>query len=174
MERDWARFGRAVKAARAAGDMTQEELATAAGVGVSTIQTLERGSRHYARVTANHRAVAQALGWTGDSVERVLAGGEPTVAEAPLQPVSMGDAASAAPVDDLLDGLTERARLALQGGTVVDADVIDLAPDDPDSVAVLILKRGDRPATTPEQMRADLKKWAELQRAARRIFSDED
>jgi transcriptional regulator with XRE-family HTH domain len=171
MERDWARFGQAVKTARAtAGDMTQEALAAAAGVGVSTIQTLERGSRHYAKITANHRAVARALGWTEDSVERVLAGGDPVAANVPSHPEPAGRAVATAPADDLLDGLTERVKLALAGGKIMDSDVIDLAPDDPDSVAVLILKRGDRPGATLEETRERLRKWAALQRAAREIF----
>lgn len=172
MERDWARLARTIAGTRKLLDMTQADMADRAGVSRTAIQKMERPGTVYAKVQPLHRVVARILGWTEDSIEAILAGGSPTPAEsaagAPTQ-LAPPDADS----DALPDGLSERARLALLGGKVVSDDVIDLAPDDPERTAVLVYKRGDRPAT-PEQMRDDLRKWAKLQRAAREIFSDSD
>ncbi|MFD9124907.1 helix-turn-helix transcriptional regulator [Kitasatospora sp. NPDC059571] len=170
MTHDWPALGRAVAHARKALGMTQQDLASAVGVGRSTVQSLERGERAHPKVLHTHLAIARALGWTEGSIEQVLTGGAPTPAGASRSTHEIGAPTAAASV---LDELSERVRLALIGGKVVDGDVIDLAPDDPDSVAVLILKRGERPDATPEQMREDLRKWAKLQRAAREIFSED-
>ncbi len=173
MERDWARFGRAVKAARLAREMTQDDLARAVNVGLSTIQTLERGAREYAKVTATHNAVAKAVGWAEGSVEAVLSGGEPTVVAStggpalPASPVS-----PAGEVDDLLDDLTERVRQALLGGKVEDATAIELDSEDQGDV-VLIWKRGEQQDLSPEEQRKLRRKWARLQRAAHEILSDD-
>lgn len=171
MGRDWDRLGRTLAVARKAAGLTQGELAANLDLARATIQKVERG-HEYGKITSIHRAIARRVGWTEDSIETVLAGGEPTLAEAGAHaPPTVGQAPA---LDSVLDELSERVRLALLGGRVVDGDVIDLAPDDPDSVAVLILKRGERPNATPEQMRSDLRKWSALQRAAREIFSDDD
>jgi transcriptional regulator with XRE-family HTH domain len=177
MEQDWERLGEAIRQRRQAIGMSQIELAEAAGLGRSAVQGVERG-RSYARPQLSHRSIAQALGWTAESIVAVLAGEEPTLSEAGAAPTPAPAAEGAnqgsPEVDTLLDDLSEHVKLALLGGQVVAGDVIDLAPDDPDSVAVLILKRGKQPNASPEQMRARLRKWAQLQRAARDIFSDED
>jgi transcriptional regulator with XRE-family HTH domain len=169
MTRDWTALGRAITARRKMLGLTQQDLATAVGVGRSTVQSLERGERAHPKVLHSHRAIARTLGWTEASIEDVLDGGGPVLLDQPTKPPSASDGT----MEDVLDALSERVKMALLGGRVVDGDVIDLAPDDPDSVAVLILKRGERPNATPEQMRADLRKWAKLQRAAREIFSED-
>lgn len=175
MEQDWGRLGRAVMEARKAAGLSQIELADAAGLSRSAVQSIERG-RPFGSPQLSHRSVAQVLGWTPDSVAVVLGGGEPVrsapAAEAFGPTVSV--AAGVEPVDELLDDLTERVRAALLGGTVADADAIGLGDEPDDGEVVLIWKRGERPDVTPEQLRADLKKWARLQRVAREILADDE
>lgn len=171
MASDWARLGRLLGDARKTRGTSQIDLADQLSVSRATVQKIERGSEPARGVpTPTYRQMARAVGWTEGSVELVLAGGEPVLAERedhgpPGEP--------GGELDSALEALSERVKLALLGGQVVDSDVIDLAPDDPDSVAVLILKRGARPGATREEMTADLQKWARLQRAARQIFSDD-
>lgn len=181
---DWAHFGSVVKAARAAKGMTQADLAAEVGVSLSTVQGIERGARTQQKILPVHKAVFRALGWDEATIAVVLQGGQPPsvstrAAEAmvvALQPAVSIEAGVAAggEVDDLLDDLTERVRAALLGGTVADADAIGLGDEPDDGEVVLIWKRGERPDATPEQLRADVKKWARLQRVAREILADDD
>ncbi|MCG6493380.1 helix-turn-helix transcriptional regulator [Kitasatospora sp. A2-31] len=176
MEQDWGRLGRAVREAREAAGLSQVELAELAGLSRSAVQSIERG-RAFGAPQLSHRSVAQVLGWTPDSIALVLAGGEParsTPSAMAYQPtVSVATSSETESVDGLLDDLTERVRTALLGGTVADADAIGLGDEPDDGEVVLIWKRGQRPDATPEQLRADLKKWARLQRVAREILADD-
>lgn len=175
MDRDWARLARTIAGTRKALGITQPELARKAGVGRSSIQKMENEAHVYTKVLPVHRVIARILGWTEDSIEAILAGGEPVKADTAAEPQGV-TAAAEAPAQgiDLPEGLSDRAKMAFFGGKVVDSEVIDLAPDDPDAVALLVLKRGSRQDASPEQLRSDLRKWARLQRAAREIFSDSD
>ena len=71
---DWQRLGTAIKQAR--GQLTQQELAERAGVTDTTIRVLETARRTNFR-SATLRAVSAAVGWTPDSAQRILDGGEP-------------------------------------------------------------------------------------------------
>ncbi|MFC5888533.1 helix-turn-helix transcriptional regulator [Kitasatospora sp. CM 4170] len=177
MEQDWGRLGRAVREAREAAGLSQVELAESAGLSRSAVQSIERG-RAFGSPQLSHRSVAQVLGWTPDSVALVLAGGEPArsapSATAYQSTVSVVPSPDAESVDELLDDLTARVRAALLGGSVADADAIGLGEEPDDGEVVLIWKRGQRPDATPEQLRADLKKWARLQRVAREILADDN
>lgn len=175
MERDWARLARTIAGTRRLLGITQEEMAQQAGVSRTAIQKMERPGTVYTKVQPLHRIVAGILGWTGDSIEAILDGGEPVKASAAAERKPPTPATKApAPGIELPEGLSDRAKMAFFGGKVVDSEVIDLAPDDPDAVALLVLKRGARQDASPEQLRSDLRKWARLQRAAREIFSDSD
>lgn len=71
---DWANVARWL--VRARGDRTQPEVAKAAGISLGTIQKYEsgsavRGGRILRKLTAYY-------GWTADSLDTALAGGEPT------------------------------------------------------------------------------------------------
>lgn len=173
MDTDWARLARHYAAARRLAGLTQEQAWTALGVGKSTLQKLERESSTYAKVQPVHRTAARLYGWTDDSPERILAGGDPVPAEAAPAAAEVTDADPAWQTA-LTDGMSERARDALLRGRTVDTDVIDLAADDPDASAVLIFKRGVSSDVSPERKLSDLRKWAKLQRVAREIFSEEE
>lgn len=76
----WARLGEAIRDRRRALGMSQLELAQAAGISEAMLRVIERARRTNVRpVTLG--AVARALGWTRDSVDRVLAGGDPVLDE---------------------------------------------------------------------------------------------
>lgn len=57
----------------------QIDMVRASGLSKSTISRLEQGQE---LGEASLRAIAKTIGWTGDSAEDVLAGGEPTIAVA--------------------------------------------------------------------------------------------
>lgn len=155
MDLDWAALATAIAARRKALGLTQQDLADQAGVGLTTIQKLERSSETWSKVQPVHREAAYLLGWTRESVEELLQGGEPTIAAGGM-PASLPANAP------------DRVREALRG-TLVDAEVIDLAPDDPERQAVLLFKRGTKPATAEE-----MRRWSKAARAARNILSGDD
>lgn len=73
---DWTRLADYVRAARAALDMTQADLAAKAVVGLSTVQLLERGTAR-TRLPDTIPAIETALAWAPGSARAVLLGGEP-------------------------------------------------------------------------------------------------
>lgn len=172
MDRDWARFGELVEAARRRRGWTQEDLVRAAGVGLSTVQSIERGRREKPQILPTHRIVARALGWADGSIETVLAGGEPVEADSAAPDLVVNvPSDKVEKVGTLLDDLTARVREALLGGTVADATAIDLGPDDEGGV-VIIWKRGEKRDLTPDEQRDLNLRWGKLQRAAHEILAD--
>lgn len=78
----WRRLAGAVRARRDELGFTQAELAVESGVSEPTIRVIETARRgSYQRATL--RAIAQALGWTPDSLDRILRGEEPVEAGKP-------------------------------------------------------------------------------------------
>lgn len=80
MNRDpqaWARLGQALASARRALGLTQEELATQAGVGLGSVKNAEAGTVPKARMPYTIPAVAKALGWPDGAVDAVLDGDAP-------------------------------------------------------------------------------------------------
>jgi transcriptional regulator with XRE-family HTH domain len=71
---DWANVARWL--IRARGDRTQPEVARAADVSLGTIQKYESGRA--VQGGRMLRKLATHYGWTPDSLDNVLAGGEPT------------------------------------------------------------------------------------------------
>jgi hypothetical protein len=135
---------------------------------------MENPRQAFVKVLPMHRLAAAHYGWTDDSVDEVLRGGEPVLASG--EPAHRGIAADAqrAALEELTAGMSPRAVEALTRGRTVDTVVVDLAADDPDATAVLIYKRGDDSGASPEEKRRVLRKWAKLQRAALEIFSEDE
>jgi transcriptional regulator with XRE-family HTH domain len=72
----WAEVGEAVRARREDLGMSQVELAQAANVSETTVRVLETARRiNYRR--GNLRAIARALTWPDDAIDRLRAGRPP-------------------------------------------------------------------------------------------------
>lgn len=143
MDRDWARLGKALKAARQAMGITQEELAAELGVSRSVVQGIERGKSH-SKPSLTMRAYARRAGWTADSIEEVLVGGEPS--SAPQSEAVAAEPPSGLPlriVDELSDD-----------GALLDTVVVPL---DGDARMVVVVK--GKPGASPEEIRRNLEAW---------------
>lgn len=69
--------------------LSQADLARSAGIGELTVRSVERGERGSYRLSTL-RGLTEALGWSRDSIQHVLDGGEPTVEEdEPEPPMNM-------------------------------------------------------------------------------------
>lgn len=81
---DWSHLGVMIRRHRRQARMSQTDLATAVGMSLRTIGSYERGRvpAGAPSVPDGYYDVARILGWTPDSVDRVLAGGEPQLAGA--------------------------------------------------------------------------------------------
>lgn len=170
MERNWARLGTRLAEARGGMGITQLEMAKRIGVSRGPMQAIERGDAK--RVTSTMRAYARAVGWTDESIDAVLGGGEPTLVDpAPDSPEPVPTNTN---VDDVpyAQGMPARIAFELRDGTILDTDVIDLSAPGSDAKLVLVAKAGAADAS-PEQQRADLLRWAEIQRKIRKIVAEE-
>lgn len=76
MDRDWARLGSALRAARDDLGLGQLHVAERIGVKRGALRNVERGE--ISRVTPTVREYARIVGWTDASIDAVLSGGEPT------------------------------------------------------------------------------------------------
>lgn len=75
MPTDWERVAETVKRRRVERGLSQRAAAQAAGLSPTTWGSLEL---HHQRLEPLSRPkIARALGWTPDSLDRILAGGEP-------------------------------------------------------------------------------------------------
>lgn len=76
---DWERLADFVKARRGALGLTQDELATSAGVDKKTLYAVESAPGRRRMKTLG--GLERALGWAEGSIRQVLNGGEPTMAQ---------------------------------------------------------------------------------------------
>jgi DNA-binding XRE family transcriptional regulator len=156
MERDWARLGAALRAARNKHGRSQAEIGEAIGIKRGAMRNIEKGSID--RVTPTVRAYAREVGWADGSIEDVLAGGEPTYRDDESTPGAADSAAVLAPVPE---ELPVRIKAALEAsGAVLDTAVIPLPGDDGASDAqIVVVVKSRRDALTPEQLRRALEEW---------------
>lgn len=76
----WNRLAELIRTRREDRRMSQQELASAAGTTDRFIRSVEKAEREtFNRGTL--RTIADVLGWTPDSIGRILEGGEPEVAQ---------------------------------------------------------------------------------------------
>lgn len=170
MTYDWARLSKALQAARKARGIGQVELGELVGVRRSAIQKIERGDMK--KVTPTIRAIARVVGWTDDSVDRVLAGGEPELAtqNAPEEPAE----------DDTEVASLGRSDLSLRlvhditsGGPLLDATVLPLADDDDELGHMVIVVRG-KPDASPQAIRRALEEWERREMRLRGVTGEAD
>ncbi len=170
---DWKHLGAALAAAREAAQprLTQQAAGDAIGVGRTTIQKIERG-QSYAKVQPVHRAYAELLGWTGSSVDRVLAGGDPA-----LRADTDGDAdrrAAAVIADGVAPGdLSVRVLQALIEGPLLDSDVITITSPSGREVRAALVVRGEPGLSREEEIR-DLQAWRERAQALEHVTDQDD
>lgn len=153
MEKDWARLGR--KLADARGARTQQQIADELGVGRTTIQKIERG-QVYKKVQFTHREYARLVGWTQDSPELVLAGGEPRFREqrdgdTPASREADGGTGEAPP------DLSVEVREALGAGPLLKSEVVTVETPH-GQVRATIVVRGE-PDRSPDELRQALLAW---------------
>jgi len=156
MTRDWARLARTIRRARESRRMTQQELATAAGVSESTVQNLEDEENSYRRRPPSLSPIARALGWTPDSPDLVLDGGDPVLREEPEAP-----ARQTAP-------LPRRLQYELTAGGIVDFEVLDYSPRGGKLIVI-----ATSPAEDDEAAAEDVREWTRMQRRIRGIVGQE-
>lgn len=166
MERDWARLGQTMAAARRRAGLSQVDVADAIGVSRTPIQAIERGhtsGRPFARVTGTMRSYARLLGWAEGSIEAVLDGGEPKVEqkESKVEQTLKDTLLSLAP--DL--PMDIRHELSAETGPVIGTTVLTVPGASPGSRMIVVMK--GEPDASPEQIRADLLAWADKQRQLR-------
>ncbi|WP_406143680.1 helix-turn-helix domain-containing protein [Streptomyces anulatus] len=153
MDRDWARLGSALRAAREDLGLEQQQVAERIGVKRGALRNVERGE--ISRVTPTVREYTRIVGWTEASIDAVLSGGEPT-----REAVPPDEPASA--IVDTPEELPLRIKAALAaGGPVLDTAVINLPGEDgEDSEAqMVIIVKGRGGNATPEQIQKALLQW---------------
>ncbi|MCX4543837.1 helix-turn-helix transcriptional regulator [Streptomyces sp. NBC_01565] len=159
MDQDWKKLGEALKAARLARKpkLTQVQVAAALNVSRPTIQNIERGVG-LTKVTQTLRAYAQLLGWTPESPDQILAGGEPTGAD------TRGAGSELA--RPLGEGLPMTVQDELEReGAVVDTAVVQL----PDGTSVTVIVKGASKTPTPEERQRNLDAWRRVQPMLREL-----
>jgi transcriptional regulator with XRE-family HTH domain len=140
MDAKWTRLGAAFAEGRSSQNLTQDDVVARSGIGLSTIQAIERGGP-FKGVTASMRLYAVLLGWAPGSIEAVLDGGDPTEL-----PPAAGQSN--------LKGLPYRIAQALNEGTTIEARLRAIGPG---GEIVLVVK--GREGATDAEKRAILREW---------------
>lgn len=136
MERDWARLGAELKAARVRLGMEQQEIAEATGKTRGAIANIEKGALR--SVSRTVEAYAAKVGWPPERIEEILSG---QGAEDPATP----------------SDLSVRVRQALKEGPLIDSKVLRV-PTAGGEVQATIVVRGQSDMS-PEDLLAALREW---------------
>lgn len=143
MDRNWARLGETLKAARSERGMEQQDVAGRIGVKRGALRNIERGE--IVKVTPTVLAYARLVGWAENSVERVLDGGDPVLREdsGPNQAVMPEPAVEAS-------DLSIRVQQALKEGPLIDSRVTEVTTPS-GRVKATIVVRGEE-GTSADQL----------------------
>lgn len=129
--------------------LTQVDVAEQIGVTRTPIQAIERGAA-FKKITGTQRSYARLVGWTDDSIDKVLAGGEPILRSENQTPADSG--ADSAPAG--LAALPPNVQQAItRDGKVIDASVFDVELPGVNGEMILVFK--DKPTVAPEIAAAD-------------------
>ncbi|MGW4300372.1 helix-turn-helix domain-containing protein [Streptomyces sp. NPDC004646] len=139
MATKWTRLGEELKAARVARGIEQQDVAAQIGVSRGAIRNIERGD--ITKVSPTVRQYARIVGWTEDSPERVVDGGDPVRAES--------SSASVAP--DLAMDVQE----SLRRGPLLKSQVVEVETAAGKVRATIILRGED--GSTEEALLAALR-----------------
>ncbi|MFF2852596.1 helix-turn-helix domain-containing protein [Streptomyces sp. NPDC058001] len=173
MDRDrdrWARLGRAFAEAREAIGLSQDQVAERIGVTRTTVQTIERGhvgGKPPIKVTGTMRSYARLVGWTEDSITRVLGGGEPE--RVPTAP-SAAPEREVTPAEPAGSGLPAAVELELRQGETLESAVLHLGPEQSDARVIVVLKGASD--ITPEEMEEMMKQWRKTRRHLQSLAGD--
>lgn len=161
MTNDWDRLAGTIREWRQALGMTQQQLATAAGVTRTTIKNLEGARQPTKRLPSSIAAVEQALKWAPGSARIVLDGGQPigTTPEAATQPSTDG-------THESLSGLPASVLDRLADGEIYATDIHNLSQADGITLITVAVRRPGEPGEqiSPEQRRRNFRAWSRVQR----------
>ncbi|MDX3507413.1 helix-turn-helix transcriptional regulator [Streptomyces caniscabiei] len=147
MATKWTRLGEKLKAARTVLDIEQQQIAVAVGVGRGAIGNIERGD--IAKMTPTIREYARVVGWTDDSPERVLAGGEPVLRDADPE-AAVGGQGRGAALDLAVD-----VQESLRQGPLLQSQVVEVKTPAGKVRATIVLRGED--GQSPEELLAALR-----------------
>jgi DNA-binding XRE family transcriptional regulator len=148
MDRNWVRLGHKLKAARSEHEMEQQDVAARIGVKRGAMRNIEQGN--ISKVTPTVIAYARLVGWTEDSIERVLDGGDPVLREDGAPSHAAGPEEPPEPSD-----LSVRVRQALKEGPLIDSRVTEVTTPS-GRVRATIVVRGEE-GTSAAQLLAALR-----------------
>ncbi|MYY79678.1 MULTISPECIES: helix-turn-helix transcriptional regulator [unclassified Streptomyces] len=167
--RDWVRLGRAFAEARKKIPLSQVEAGARLHVSRTPIQAIERGRQSngqpFTKITGTMRSYAGLVGWTEDSIDRILDGGDPKTLPQPAE-------APAPAAMDTPSGLSPAVEMELHSGETVDSTVLHLGPGENDARVVVIVKGGEN--ATKEEMQEAVRQWNRARRHLQSITSDSE
>lgn len=166
MNEDFVRLSAELKATRERRrpKLTQPEAARQLGVGRSTVQKMDNGKAGQVTITTV-RSYARLLGWTEDSVDQVLAGGDPV-----MRPDAADGIPAAAPPVDL--GLSPAVEYELRSSKTLESVVINLGPDEDDGHIIVVLQ--GKKGATPEEIERVAARYRPVRRHLQGIATEAD
>jgi DNA-binding XRE family transcriptional regulator len=166
MERDWVRLGTKLREARKLMGLSQTDVAKAIGATRTPIQAIERGDER-SKPTGTQRSYARLVRWTDDSIDAVLAGGEPTQVSAAPEPADL-------PTPAAVQEFPLRIVEALKGsGPLLDAQVMDLSLMGTE-VEMIVVVRGKHTNASKDEIRRALRAWESAQPKLRNLSNEGD
>lgn len=176
MQPDLPRLAEAIKARAAYLGWKQRDLLQRTHVSRGTIQTLWKGDATYKPSPATKMAIEDLLGWARDSIDAVLAGGDPTVVREPDddQPPANSDAPADARASTPLAGISSlplSVRVGLTDGETLDYERYDWTVEGTSLHLYIIVKAGE--ITTEDEfiaVRKQMDEWARVKKGIRDVI----